>query len=680
MSIRSVLIANRGEIAARIARACRGLGLRAVAAYSDADRDAPHLALADEAVRIGGAAAADSYLNVAAIVAAARATGADAVHPGYGFLAENACFAAACAEAGLTFVGPSPEVIARMGSKTAAKVAAELAGVAVVPGYHGRDQDDSVLAVEAARIGFPLMIKASAGGGGRGIRRVDGVGAFADALALARGEARAAFGDDTVLLERCIERARHVEVQILADHHGNVVHLFDRDCSVQRANQKLVEEAPAPNLPAATRQAMLDQAVALARHIGYRNAGTVEFVYDVERERAWFLEMNTRLQVEHPVTEAVTGIDLVEWQIRIADGEELGFRQDELRCDGHAIEARIAAEDPAAGYRPQTGTITGYLEPAGPGIRVDSGIAGGSTVTPHYDSMLAKLIAHGADRETARRRLRGALGGLRVDGIRTNRAFLAEVLDLDRFRAASHTTALLAESFPDGWTAPTPGRRAVGEAVLAHALAQSSDGNGTAPPWRSLGAWRVTEPAGRSGACHWLAVVDGAAPDEATLAGRGNRRRVEIGGATALDATDLSWCDGVLSYQEAGRRHRVRLTVDGDRVWLPGGAEVVLTRPGRAPADTDAAAGDNRIRAPMPGKLVEVRIAVGDVVAAGQTVAVVEAMKLFQELKAPAAGTVAAVHRHAGEAVDGDTVLIEIEIPAQGADRGADRGPDRRTA
>lgn len=659
MTIDSVLIANRGEIAARIARACRSLGLRTVAVYSNADRDAPHLALADAAVWIGGAPAAESYLDIDAIVAAARCAGADAVHPGYGFLAENPRLAAACAEAGLAFVGPTPEVIARMGSKIAAKAAAEQAGVAVVPGYHG-SQDDAELAAEATRIGFPLMIKASAGGGGRGMRRVDDAAGFAAALAMARGEARAAFGDDAVLLERFVARGRHVEVQMLADHHGNVVHLFDRDCSIQRGNQKLVEEAPAPNLPAATRQAMLDRAVALARHIGYRNAGTVEFIYDADADRAWFLEMNTRLQVEHPVTEMVTGIDLVAWQIRIAGGEPLGFGQDAVRCTGHAIEARIAAEDPAAGYRPQTGTVVGYDEPGGDGIRVDSGIAAGSAVTPHYDSMLAKVIAHGPNRETARRRLRAALAGLRVDGLRTNRVFLADIVDLTPFRCARHTTALLKDAYPEGWTAPATTGRALGEAALAYCLARRN-GADSALPWQSLGAWRVTEPAGRPGVSHLLLAVDAGAAEEITVTGRGGSRRAERAGRVLVDATDPVWRDGILTYREAGRRRRVALTIDGDRVLLASGDTVAVLVPGRTmTSDRDSASGDGRIRAPMPGRLAELRVAVGDIVTAGQTVAVLEAMKLFQELKAPAGGTVTAVHRRACEPVDGQAILVEV--------------------
>ena len=668
MTVASVLVANRGEIAVRIVRACRSLGLRSVAVYSDADRGARHVALADAAVRIGGAAAGESYLDIAAVVAAARAAGADAVHPGYGFLAENARFAAACGEAGLTFIGPTPEVIARMGSKIAAKAAAEQAGVAVVPGYHGDNRADPTLAAEAARIGFPLMIKASAGGGGRGMRRVDRAEDFPDALAMARGEARAAFGDDAMLLERFVDRGRHVEVQVLADHHGNVVHLFDRDCSIQRSNQKLVEEAPAPNLPAATRRAMLDQSVALARHIGYRGAGTVEFIYDAAADRAWFLEMNTRLQVEHPVTEMVTGIDLVAWQLRVAAGERLGFDQEDLRCTGHAVEARIAAEDPAAGYRPQTGTVAGYDEPSGDGIRVDSGIAAGSVVTPYYDSMLAKVIAHGPDRDAARRRLRTALSVLRVDGVRTNRAFLAEVLELAPFRDGTHSTGLLAEAFPGGWTAPAVTGRALGEAALAHCLAGTAANEPGAPPSRALGAWRVTEPAGRPGSSHLQVAVDGAAPETVTVSGRGPARRVERAGEILLDAAAPALDGGVLAYEEAGRRYRTRLTLAADRVWLPTGAEVAFLVPGTGRrGDRGGAGNDGRIRAPMPGRLVELRVAVGDPVAAGQTVAVVEAMKLFQELKAPAAGTVAAVRGRAGEPVDADTVLIEIDLPSQEA-------------
>jgi len=405
----SVLIANRGEIAVRIIRTCRRLGIRAIAVHSEADRDALHVRLADAAYAIGPAESARSYLDAGAIVAAARRAGAAAIHPGYGFLAESEALIAACEDAGIAFVGPHREAIRAMGSKIAAKAIAVQAGVPVVPGYHRDDQRDATLIAAAERIGFPLLIKASAGGGGRGMRSVAGAEEFPAALAQARAEALAGFGDDRVLLEKLVAAPRHLEVQLAGDRHGNLVHLFERECSIQRNHQKIVEEAPAAFLSAAQRAALYRHALALGRAIGYDSLGTVEFLLDHDSGELYFLEMNTRLQVEHPVTEYVTGLDLVEWQLRSAAGEPLPRAQEQIACTGWAMEARLNAEDPAQGYRPATGRIERYREPAGAGVRIDSGVGEGASIGPHYDSLLAKVIAGGDDREQARRRLLAAL-------------------------------------------------------------------------------------------------------------------------------------------------------------------------------------------------------------------------------------------------------------------------------
>ena len=443
-----LLVANRGEIACRVMRTAHRLGIRTVAVYSDADRDAPHVAMAGEAWRLGPAPASRSYLDIERVLAAAAASGADAVHPGYGFLSENPAFVDACAAAGIAFVGPPAAAVRAMGLKDAAKRVMEDAGVPVVPGYHGEDQEDTVLLDHARRIGFPVLVKAVAGGGGKGMRRADDAAGFKPALEAARREARSSFGDDRVLVERCIERPRHVEVQVFADAHGNAVHLFERDCSLQRRHQKVVEETPAPGMTPQMRAAMGAAALTAARAIDYRNAGTVEFIADasegLRQDRFWFMEMNTRLQVEHPVTEMVTGTDLVEWQLRVAAGETLPLAQAELSMAGHAVEARVYAEDPGRGFLPSTGVLA-HLDtpPESAGVRIDLGVREGDTVTPHYDPMIAKVIAHGEDRAAALARLAGALRGFEVAGVATNVAFLARLLADPEFRAGDADTGLI---------------------------------------------------------------------------------------------------------------------------------------------------------------------------------------------------------------------------------------------
>ncbi|MGC2414923.1 MAG: acetyl-CoA carboxylase biotin carboxylase subunit, partial [Stellaceae bacterium] len=436
-----ILIANRGEIACRVIRTARRMGIATVAVYSEADTQALHVALSDEARLIGPAAPRDSYLNIPAIIAAARASGAEAVHPGYGFLSENAEFAEACAAAGLVFIGPPAEAIRAMGSKAAAKALIEAHGVPVVPGYHGAEQDEGRLLAEAEGIGFPVIIKASAGGGGRGMRIVRAAGEFAEALDGARREAKGAFGDDRMLLERYLERPRHIEVQVFGDTQGNLVDVFERDCSIQRRHQKIIEEAPAPGLDQARRKAIGEAALAAARAVGYVGAGTVEFMLD--GDAFYFMEMNTRLQVEHPVTEAVTGIDLVEWQLLVAAGEALPLRQAEISLRGHAIEARLYAEDPARGFLPSTGTLYALTLPEGEGVRVETGVRAGDAVTPFYDAMIAKIIAWGEDRAAARARLSRALADTALLGVTTNLGLLGRILADPEFAAGGVDTGFI---------------------------------------------------------------------------------------------------------------------------------------------------------------------------------------------------------------------------------------------
>ena len=662
-----VLIANRGEIAVRVIRACRALGLHSIAVFSDADRNAPHVALADEAICIGSSEASASYLNAAKLIAAARETEAEAVHPGYGFLAENADFARLCVEAGLVFVGPSAANIARMGSKIEAKRLAETIGLACVPGYHGDDQSDERFMREAERIGAPLLIKASAGGGGRGMRRIDDLAELRDALRLARQEAASAFGDSSLLLEKLIVSPRHVEVQILADKHGKVVHLFERDCSIQRNYQKLIEEAPASNLSAAVRQRLLDGAVKLAEAIQYDNAGTVEFVVDAAAEASFFLEMNTRLQVEHPVTEMVTGIDLVEWQLRVAAGEHLPFAQEDIQCKGCAIEARVIAEDPAQSYLPQTGRISHYTEPSTPSLRIDSGVEKGSNISHYYDAMLAKVIASGPHRVAAIRTLKRGLADLQIGGVGVNTTFLCDVLEAEQFRSATHQTNTLKILFPDGWKPPEITSLQIAEAALAlHLHLEQNARLAMESPWRNLGAWRVSEPAGRYGSASYYLQRNGNEIGVARVYGRMGRYRVEHDGKTILTVEHARLSNSELIYAHEGLRRRTKFFIAGSQVSLQ-------TRHGHVTIDVLTAEDtllrerrgergrDNLVRAPLPGLLTEVLVTVGQVVSAGDPVVTLEAMKLMHQLTAPIAGTVTAIHYQAGDTVSGAVCIVTIE-------------------
>jgi 3-methylcrotonyl-CoA carboxylase alpha subunit len=662
--IRKLLVANRGEIACRIMATCRRMGIRTVAVYSDADRDALHVATADEAVRIGPAEASGSYLNVDAILDAARQTGADAIHPGYGFLSERVALAEGCAAAGIVWVGPNPDAITRMGSKIESKRIAEAAGVPCVPGYHGAAQDDAALEAAAEKIGYPVLIKASAGGGGRGMRAVQQPEELAPALALARAEAQAGFGDPSLLIEKLIQRPRHLEVQLAGDKHGNLIHLFERECSIQRNYQKLIEEAPAPNLLPEVRAALLEAALNLGNAIGYDSLGTVEFILDADGGGPWFLEMNTRLQVEHPVTELVTGLDLVELQIRVADGETLPFHQDQIHLSGSAIEARINAEDPAAGYRPALGEILLFAPPAQEGVRIDSGVRTGSVVTPYYDSLLAKVIAYGPDRNIAAARLSGALGDLAILGIKSSQAFLRDIIDQPSFRAGHLTTRFIGETFPEGWNARAEDIDDFAVAAGLWALARES--YRAAPslgPWASLGGFRVSATAGHAG---WVALdVDGESQQVALdISGKDGRYTIRRDGQISI-----------LEVAAGGGRAKVTIgTVVRDYSFVSAGELLSLGRNGTAGGfrvapriesaggkDAAEAGGAGRIVAPMPGLISQLSVVPGQIVTQGDTVIVLEAMKLMYSLPAQISGRVAQVFCAPGDTVPAGAPLVEIE-------------------
>ena len=670
----AVLVANRGEIAVRIIRTLRALGLRSVAVYSDADAGARHVREADLAIRLGPAPAAESYLNAEAILAAAAESGAQAVHPGYGFLSENAAFARACAAAGLVFIGPPPAAIEAMGDKIAAKATVAAAGVPVVPGAGAPGLADSDLAAAVAQIGFPVLIKPSAGGGGKGMRLVRTADELLAALEGARREARAAFGDDTLLAERYVERPRHIEIQILADGHGHVIHLGERECSLQRRHQKIIEEAPSPLLDEPSRAAMGAAAVEAARSVGYVGAGTVEFIVSGDRpEEFWFLEMNTRLQVEHPVTELVTGWDLVELQVRVAAGESLPMRQDEVRLTGHAIEARVYAEDPARGFLPTGGKVLALCEPDLPHVRVDSGLAENMTVSSAYDPMLAKVIAYGPDRQQALRRLDGALANTAVLGVTTNIAFLRALLNHPDVAAGRLDTGLAERALP---AYPTPISSAGGipedvltAAALAHLLRQERPG-GPRSPWDIPDGWRVGGPA-------WTTVrlISGTAdPVPVRIRGRaGTAAEVSVGGADPV-AAHAEFEGGTLVVTSPGRTQRyVYAHADADAAaghgtaWLgrDGQAWALTEEEPLAAGPVDAGAGDGVVRSPMPGTVLAVKTASGERVRAGQPLLIVEAMKMEHTVSAPVDGVVADLTVTVGQQVGLDETLAVISPAGQ---------------
>ena len=654
--MKKILIANRGEIAARIARTCRSMGIASVAVYSDADAGSVHVAAADEAVRIGAAPSAESYLKVEAILRAAELTGADAVHPGFGFLAENPDFADACAQAELTFIGPSPAAIRSMGSKKQAKVLVEDAGVPVIPGAAVTEQTDAALIAAAKTIAMPRLIKASAGGGGKGMRVVRQEGELADAISAARREAKSSFGDDTLLIERYIERPRHVEIQIFGDRHGNVVHLFERECSIQRRHQKIIEESPSPALDEALRARMGEAAVKVGQAIGYDNAGTVELILAPDGE-FYFLEVNTRLQVEHPVTEAVTGLDLVRLQIEIAEGAELPFSQPDLRQDGHAIECRIYAEDPANDYLPATGTILDWHLPPLDGVRVDAGVASGSEVGIHYDPMLAKVIAHGADRKEATRRMIHALENLTVSGVVTNRQLLLAVLAHEAFVAGDTDTHFLARH-ADTIELGGPSDAALASAAVAAALAQHSARRGEA-----LLSGIVTGYRNNRTAEQVVAFAHGERTIEVHYRDLGGDRfRVAVDGGEASVGRLVSHDGPALVFEDGdGVRRTVRVATDGAAVYCHGplGAVRLDVVPRFGEGETETVAGG--CLAPMPGKIIQLRVEEGAEVQQGQVLVILEAMKMEHSVTAPADGVVQQVLVSEGEQVDADALLVVVE-------------------
>ena len=647
---RTILVANRGEIACRVMRTAKAMGYRVAAVHSEADADALHVRMADIAACIGPAEARASYLDVDAIVAAARRLGAEGVHPGYGFLSENAGFARACAEAGLVFVGPPADAIAAMGNKAEAKRRMARAGVPCVPGYQGSDQSDARLTDEAERIGFPVMVKAAAGGGGRGMRLVSNRGELAAALARARAEAESAFGSGELILEQAIAEARHVEIQVFGDAHGNVVHLGERDCSVQRRHQKAIEEAPSPAVGPELRARMGAAAVAAARAIGYTNAGTVEFLLAGDGA-FYFLEMNTRLQVEHPVTELVTGLDLVELQIRIARGEPLPVRQEDVRLDGHAIEARLYAEAPHKGFLPQSGRLVAWRPPAG--IRVDHGLSEGQAISPHYDPLLAKLVAHGRTRDEARRRLIAALDDTVALGLAANRSFLIDCLGHPEFAGGKATTDFIPRHFPKPRQPEADAATLALAAALWFEASARRHGHDPARTWSS------------SGAIPWpLKIEAGGAPAELTVSVLGPRRYRIADPATATDLERLGGSeDGVARFRLDGEERRAVPVFDGDTLHIKVGSidlsvRETLYEP-RAPAASRSA--EAEVRAPMNGKVVAVLVAEGQAVEKGQRLVVVEAMKMQHEMTAGASGTVARLAVKAGDQVATRQLLVELK-------------------
>ncbi|MDP3253385.1 MAG: acetyl/propionyl/methylcrotonyl-CoA carboxylase subunit alpha [Hydrogenophaga sp.] len=665
-----ILIANRGEIACRVAASARRLGVKTVAVYSDADASAKHVAACDESVHIGGSAPKDSYLQWERIIAAAQATGAQAIHPGYGFLSENQAFADACVKVGLVFIGPPSSAIEAMGLKAESKRLMEKAGVPLVPGYHGADQDPALLQREADGIGYPALIKASAGGGGKGMRVVEKSEDFAAALASCQREARNSFGSDAVLIEKYVQRPRHIEIQVFGDTQGNCVYLFERDCSVQRRHQKVLEEAPAPGMTPELRARMGAAAVAAAQAVNYVGAGTVEFIVEQpegyahpEAMRFYFMEMNTRLQVEHPVTEAITGLDLVEWQLRVASGEPLPLRQDELRIQGHAIEARICAETPDNDFLPATGTLTVYRKPACTAfergvVRVDDGVREGDTISPFYDSMVAKLIVHGATREEALARMDTALAETRIVGLSTNVQFLRHVVGSRAFAQAELDTALIPREAAVLFQQDKVGRPlAVAAAVAQTLLAERA--NETPDPFSRRDGWRphgITvrrfdfEYQGESLLAHLSYLHDGALQ---LVVG-------EVSGLLAFDALPTETGTRMdLRFNNQRQTVQTWQVDENVHIFCALGATQIVEIDALAHA-CEAAAEGGRLTAPMPGKVVSFSVKAGDVVKKGQALAVMEAMKMEHTIAAPVDGTVAELLYAPGDQVNEGAELLKL--------------------
>ena len=680
---KKILIANRGEIACRVAATARRLAVRTVAVYSDADANAKHVRACDEAVHIGSSAPKESYLRWQTMLEAARATGAEAVHPGYGFLSENEAFAQACADAGLVFIGPPPPAIRAMGLKAESKQLMERAGVPLVPGYHGADQDSALLQREADRIGYPVLIKASAGGGGKGMRVVERSEDFAAALASCQREGESSFGNPSVLIEKYVQRPRHIEIQVFGDSQGNVVHLFERDCSVQRRHQKVLEEAPAPGTTEALRAEMGAAAIAAARAVGYVGAGTVEFIVEQRQGadmRFFFMEMNTRLQVEHPVTEAITGLDLVEWQLRVACGEPLPLTQAQLHIDGHAIEARVCAENPDNGFLPATGTLRVYRKPAhtaferGAGVRIDDGVREGDAISPFYDSMIAKVIAHGATRAEALAKLDAALAQTQIVGLATNVQFLRAVLATNSFANARLDTALIERERAvlfdrEPIELPLATAAAVAHILLNEFAQQSGDPFSVRDGWRALG----------TAVRRFEFELHGKPQIAALRYGPGAALHLQVGdsdeaGDADADAdaeTAANHADGPLQIARLadnrievgyrGQRHALDVCADGPtlHVFATHGATQVTVIDRLAHAGEGQADG-GRLTAPMPGKLLSFVVRAGDTVARGQPLAVMEAMKMEHTIAAPADGTVEELLYAPGDQVSEGAELLRL--------------------
>ncbi len=666
-----ILIANRGEIACRVAASCAKLAIKTVAIYSDADAQAKHVAACDEAIHIGGSAPKDSYLQWQRILDAAIATGAQAVHPGYGFLSENEAFAQACADAGLVFIGPPPSAIKAMGLKAESKQLMERAGVPLVPGYHGADQDPALLQREADRIGYPVLIKASAGGGGKGMRAVDKAEDFASALASCQREAINSFGNDVVLIEKYVQRPRHIEIQVFGDTQGNIVYLFERDCSVQRRHQKVLEEAPAPGMTDAMRQQMGEAAVAAARVVNYVGAGTVEFIVEQRADGSmnfFFMEMNTRLQVEHPVTEAITGLDLVEWQLRVASGEPLPLQQSDLRITGHAIEARICAENPDNNFLPATGTLHVYQKPQATSfergnVRIDDGVRPGDTISPFYDSMVAKLIVHGATRAEALARLDVALSQTHIVGLNTNVQFLRHVIQSPSFAGAQLDTALIPREEAVLFQQERVGLPLAAAAVIAHTLATERAQAGKDPFSRRDG-WSTHGIRTRRFALEFHGEAVEAElrylHDGALVLQVGD---VPVGGAAGPLVWSHSNADhAVLELQYNGLRCTAHVYRNGEDAYIHtahGATKITVLDAFAHAGETQAEGG--RLTAPMPGKVVSFAVKVGDTVTKGQALAVMEAMKMEHTIAAPMDGVVAELLYAPGDQVTEGSELLKLQ-------------------
>jgi 3-methylcrotonyl-CoA carboxylase alpha subunit len=652
-TIRRLLIANRGEIACRIIRTARRLGMTSIAVFSDADRASRHVALADEAMHIGASPASESYLSIESVLDAARRAHVDAIHPGYGFLSENAEFAAACERSGIVWVGPPSATIAAMGSKSAAKEMMAQADVPVLPGYHGTDQSTATLIAAAERVGFPIILKAVAGGGGKGMQIVTDPAGLPTAIESARRIARSAFRSDALLLERYVLEPRHVEVQVFGDQQGNVTQLFDRDCSVQRRHQKIIEEAPAPRVPDSVRAAMGQAAITVAATVGYVGAGTVEFLLDADGG-FYFIEMNTRLQVEHPVTEMITGLDLVEWQLRIAAGEPLPVVAGGIKPRGHAIEARIYAEDPAHGFLPSVGRISHLHWPEeSPDLRIDTGVAAGDEISSFYDPMIAKIVAHGATRDAALVRLRTALRELRISGVTTNAAFLQRVLAVEAFAGASLSTRLLEREA--GLERPDKTAQEDLKAAAALWLATQMTPKGNSP-WDLSDSWRVNLPRAR---VLWLKIDDRLDAIEVEALADGSILVTSAGHKRTLNATRTA--PNTMCILEHGKSTVVDVRIEGRRIHVwSGGEEAQFEVAEPAGASPEDAASEGALSTPLPGTVVAVEVQAGDKVAAGQILLVVEAMKMEHAIRAPRAGVVTAVRYSVGERVAEGVALVDL--------------------